>query len=135
MKQKKRNTMMNKHLLIFLISTLFTSCSPKIMGTWTVKKYQRVTPGEQSTTLSNIGTMTFDKDNTGSKQLDYTVLGIEQSDSAPFKWSATEKYITIEGDDSEISKTWIYLENKNKFQKWKSTDGENNVQTLELIKE
>lgn len=121
-------------LILFTIGTL-VSCSPQIAGTWTVQKYQRVTPGEQGTTLSNIGTMTFNKDNTGTKQLDYTVLGIEQSDSAPFTWSTTENYITIEGDDSEIAKTWIYLETKNKFQKWKSTDGENNVQTLELTKE
>ena len=121
--------------LMLLSAFLFTSCAHKLVGTWTVQKYERVTPGEQGTTLQNIGTMTFNKDNTGQKQLDYTVLGIEQSDSAPFTWSSTENYVTIEGDDSELAKTWIYLENKNKYQKWKSTDGENNVQTLELVKE
>lgn len=123
-----------KYQCIVLAVVLLSSCAPKLVGTWTVQKYQRVTPGEQGTILSNIGTMTFNKDNTGNKQLDYTVLGIEQSDSAPFTWSTTENYITIEGDDTEISKTWIFLKNKNKSQKWKSTDGENNVQTLELIK-
>ncbi len=127
--------MKNKYIILVLSITFLNSCAPKLVGTWTVQKYQRVTPGEQGTTLSNIGTMTFNKDYTGNKQLDYTVLSIEQSDSAPFTWSTTESYITIEGDDSEISKTWIFLENKNKSQKWKSTDGENNVQTLELIKE
>jgi len=120
-------------LLITMI-LVGTSCSHKLVGTWTVHKYERMTPGEQGTILSNIGTMTFNKDETGQKDLDYTVLGIQQSDSAPFTWSSTEKYVTIEGDDSEIAKTWIYLENKNKSQKWKSTDGENNVQTLELVK-
>lgn len=125
---------MKTFIALLSIGTLL-SCSPQIVGTWTVQKYERLTPGEQGTTLSNIGTMTFDKNNTGTKKLDYTVLGIEQSDSAPFTWSTTENYITIEGDDSEIAKTWIYLETKNNFQKWKSTDGENNVQTLELVKE
>lgn len=121
--------------LALVIAIFLTSCAHKLVGTWTVQKYERVTPGEQGTTLSNIGTMTFKKNNTGEKKLDYTVLGIEQSDAAPFTWSSTENYITIEGDDSEINKTWIYLENSSKFQKWKSTDGENNVQTLELVKE
>lgn len=124
-----------KAITTIVLLSIIASCSPQIVGTWTVQKYERVTPGEQGTTLSNIGTMTFNKDKTGTKQLDYTVLGIEQSDSAPFTWSTTENYITIEGDDSEIAKTWIYLETKNDFQKWKSTDGENNVQTLELTKE
>ncbi len=114
---------------------LFFSCSPKLVGTWNVDQYERVTPGEQRTTLSNIGTMTFNVDQTGQKRLNYTVLGIRQSDSTPFTWSTTDNYITIEGADSEITKTWIYLENKNKQQKWKSTNGQNNVQTLILSKE
>lgn len=122
-------------LAFAFVTLLFSSCSHRLVGTWTVQKYARTTPGDQGTTLTNIGTMTFNKNNNGDKQLDYTVLGIEQSDSAPFEWSATEKFVTITGDDSEISKTWIYIENKGKFQKWQSTDGENNVQTLELVKE
>jgi len=73
---------------------------------------------------------------TSSKQkLNYTVLGVEKNDSTPFEWEATENYITINSEDSEISKTWIYLENKRKSQKWKSTDGKNQVQTLELVKQ
>lgn len=128
--------MNSKLVLTFLLfSILLTSCSHRLVGTWTVQKYERITPGEQGTILSNIGTMTFKKDNTGEKQLDYTVLGIQQSDMAPFTWSATEKYVTISGEDSDLNKTWIYIENKGKFQKWKSTDGNNNVQTLELVKE
>ena len=125
----------NRIFLIVLTLTLFFSCSPKIVGTWSVQKYQRTTLGEKGTTLQNIGTMTFNRNNTGEKNLDYRILGVERRDAAPFEWSSTEKYITIEGGDSELSKTWIYLENKNKFQKWKSTDGKNTVQTLELIRE
>ncbi|MGB5819702.1 MAG: hypothetical protein WBG90_09475 [Saonia sp.] len=127
---------MKKSIITSILAiALLTSCSHRLVGTWTVQKYARTTPGNQGTTLTNIGTMTFNKNNTGDKQLEYTVLGIEQSDLAPFEWSATEKFVTITGDDSEISKTWIYIENKGKFQKWQSTDGENNVQTLELAKQ
>jgi len=120
--------------IIALVVSL-TSCSHRLVGTWTVQKYQTLTPGNQGTTLSNIGTMTFDKDRTGKKQLDYKVLGIQRNDVAPFEWSATEKFVTIKGEASDLTKTWIYIENKSKFQKWQSTDGSNNVQTLELIKQ
>lgn len=120
---------------IIVVFGLFSSCSHRLVGTWTVQKYQTVTPGDQSTTLSNIGTMTFDKDNSGRKQLDYKVLGLQRNDTAPFEWEATEKFVTIKGESSELTKTWIYIENKSKFQKWQSTDGSNKVQTLELVKE
>lgn len=122
-------------LALTALAASLTSCSHRLVGTWTVQKYQTVTPGDQGTTLSNIGTMTFDKDRTGKKQLDYKVLGISRNDTAPFEWSATEKFVTIKGENSDLTKTWIYIEDKSKFQKWQSTDGSNNVQTLELIKQ
>lgn len=129
--------MKTKNTFVCLVLSLFflSSCSHRLVGTWTVKTYERTTPGEQGVSLSNIGTMTFESDNTGMKELDYTVLGIKKDDTAPFTWSATEKYVTIEGDDSDLTKTWIYMENDKKYQKWQSTDGANNVQTLELTKE
>jgi len=104
------------------------------VGTWNVQKYERKTPGEEGMSVSNIGSITFNKDNTGVKNLDYSLLGISAKDKTPFEWSATEKFVTIESEDSEIAKTWIYIENKGKFQKWQSTDGNNQVQTLELGK-
>ncbi|WP_281541617.1 lipocalin family protein [Maribacter aestuarii] len=114
---------------------LFASCSPKLVGTWNVEKYERSTPGEQGMSVSNIGTITFNKNGTGTKNLDYSLLGVSKKDATPFTWSTTEQFITIEGDESEFTKTWIYIENKSDYQKWQSTDGANNVQTLELVKE
>ncbi len=117
-------------ILIFML----TSCSARLIGTWNVERYQRATPGEQGMAVSNIGTITFEKNGNGTKNLDYSLLGVSKEDASPFKWSATEEFITIEGDDSELSKTWIFIENKNDYQKWQSTDGANSVQTLELVK-
>lgn len=117
-------------ILIFML----TSCSARLIGTWNVEQYKRATPGEQGMAVSNIGTITFEKNGNGTKNLDYSLLGVSKKDASPFKWSATEEFITIEGDDSELSKTWIFIENKNDYQKWQSTDGANSVQTLELIK-
>lgn len=117
-------------LLLFLTA----SCSHRLVGTWNVQKYEQKTPGVEGMLVNNIGTITFDKNGTGEKNLNYSLLGISAKDVTPFEWSATEQFVTIEGENSEIAKTWIYIENKGKFQKWQSTDGANNVQTLELNK-
>ncbi len=129
--------MKTRALTIFSVSLVFilTSCAHRLVGTWTVQKYENVSPGEKGISVQNVGSISFDKDGTGQKEMNYTVLGIEKDDSTPFEWSATENYITIDSEDSDISKTWIFLENKNKIQKWKSTDGKNQVQTLELVKQ
>lgn len=119
---------------ILILLFLFTSCSPRLIGTWNVEKYQRATPGEEGMSVSNIGTITFERNGKGTKNLDYSLLGVSKKDATPFEWSATEEFITIEGDNSELSKTWIFIENKNDYQKWQSTDGSNNIQTLELSK-
>lgn len=128
--------MKTKAFLFATISILFlfTSCAHRLVGTWNVQKYERKTPGEQGMSVSNIGTITFDGNGSGVKNLDYSLLGVSSRDQTPFEWSATEQFVTIEGEDSELTKTWIYIENDRKFQKWQSTDGANNVQTLELVK-
>lgn len=71
----------------------------------------------------------------GEKNLNYSVLGIQRDDKLPFKWTWNDgKYISIESNGSDFSKTWIIMTNKKKYQKWKSTDGTNNVQIIELKK-
>lgn len=125
---------MKKLITLLFITALFTSCSHKLVGEWTVNKYQTTQPGEQEITLNNIGTMTFKSNNEGEKNLDYTVLGLTKKDNIPFTWEATEKYVTIISENSDFAKTWIILESKGNSQIWKSTNGENEVQTIELSK-
>ncbi|HRE76965.1 MAG TPA: hypothetical protein PLL09_03980 [Flavobacterium sp.] len=120
--------------LSFVAVLFLTSCSEKIVGTWNVQKFETIKPGEQNISLNNIGTITFNKNNTGEKSLYYNVLGVETKDDVPFKWNLNEPYITIESENSSIAKTWILIENNRKSQKWKSTDGSNEIQTLELTK-
>lgn len=114
---------------------VFISCSPRITGTWTVQRYETTTPGEQTVSLSNVGTMEFHKNGTGNKKLNYSILGIQRDDQLPFIWTWDNgKYVSIKSDGSDFSKTWIIISNKRKFQQWKSTDGSNNIQILELKK-
>lgn len=120
--------------LLFIIIILISSCTHRLTGTWTVQKYSNETPGQPGIVLSNIGTMTFENNGKGEKSLKYTVLGIERDDNQPFKWSASDDYVTIESRNSDFDKTWIILKSKGKYQLWKSTDGKNQVQVLELAK-
>lgn len=112
----------------------FSSCSHRLVGTWALDKYSRVNPGEQAVTLNHIGTMTFNPNGNGQKEVKYTMLGSTHKDNASFTWTATDKYVTLESPNSDFSKIWIIITNKRKFQKWQSTDGANNIQTIELSK-
>jgi hypothetical protein len=117
-----------------LTSVLFVSCSQRLVGTWNVQKYETTTPGQQGIVLQNIGTITFKGNNTGEKQLNYSIMGIVREDKVPFKWSLNERFLTIDSEGSDLSKTWIIMEDSKKYQKLKSTDGANEVQILELNK-
>lgn len=113
---------------------ILASCSPKMVGTWDITKYENKTVGGQDIKVTHIGTMSFKKDHTGVKQLNYSILSNQISDSSDFKWSKEEETITITGEGSQLNKTWIIIEDGKKNQKWKSTDGSNTVQVIELKK-
>lgn len=118
-----------------LALAMLTSCSPRMVGTWTVQRFETTQPGQQGVSLNNIGTVEFKKGGTGEKNIGYSALGVTHTDNNPFKWIWNDgKYMTIEGEGSEFAKTWIVISNKKKFQKWKTTDGTNNVQIIELKK-
>lgn len=126
--------MKKQTIFTLLVVMLLAACSEKIVGTWNVEKYETMKPGNQNITLTNVGSITFNKDNTGAKNINYQIMGVETLDDFPFTWNINEGYITIESVNSELSKTWIILEDKGKIQKWKSTDGSNQIQTLVLKK-
>lgn len=132
------NFMMKTKFLItaFYIISLSSllSCSHKLVGTWNVDKYETVSLDQQGISLSNIGTITFKGNQTGEKNIKYKVLGIHRNDNLGFDWAANENYVSIKNGGAEFSKTWIILESKRNIQRWKSTDGNNQVQILHLSK-
>jgi len=69
--------------------------------------------------------------------LTYEVFQIQREDNLPFRWVASDMFVTLDGDkeQSDFIKTWIIVENRRRYQKWRSTDGQNQVQTLELSKQ
>lgn len=134
-KEKNLNIMKKALPLLSVISLMFlASCSPKVVGTWQITGYENKTIGGEQINVSNIGTMTFKKGNHGLKEIKYSVLANQVSDTTSFKWKTDESTITIQSDGSDLNKTWIVMKNTGKVQVWKSTDGKNTVQTLELKK-
>ena len=126
---------MKKNFLSICIAFIaLVSCSPKLTGTWNIDKYETTKPGEQTVSMNNIGTMTFKKNGDGEKNISYTIFGRTRTDNSRFGWYSTGPYVGIESPGSDFSKTWIIITNKRKEQKWKSTDGANGVQILELSK-
>jgi len=131
---------MKKSLLITVLSTLFiTSCSPKLAGTWNVDRYEVDNQKGQNITTRNAGEIVLNKNGTGEKNINYSMFQNEFSDLQEFRWNMQgEDLITITSTNSykksDFDKTWIMVTNSKKKQVWKSTDGKNSVQVLELSK-
>ncbi len=121
-------------LAAVMVTALFMSCSQGIVGTWSIQKYESTVPDQQVVILSNVGTISFDRNGTGEKEVSYTVFDLTKTDNSPFTWTITDNFITIVSDGSEFSKTWIQVENQKDYQYLTSTDGQNRVQILELRK-
>ncbi|HSP83733.1 MAG TPA: hypothetical protein VLN72_08365 [Gillisia sp.] len=130
---------MRKLLFIAAIAIFFTGCSPKLVGTWNIDKYEVDNQKGQNFTTRNAGELVLKKNGTGSKNVEYNMFQNEFSDLQDFRWSMQgENIININSTDSrqksEFDKTWIMVTNTKKKQVWKSTDGKNTVQILEMSK-
>lgn len=114
------------------LAVLASACSPRIVGTWNVQKYETLIPGQQAISVNNVGTIEFNRNNTGNKDIRYNVIGIARENTGAFTWSYTKSYLTIKASDSEFAKIWLLVENKRNFQRLQATNGKNQIQTLEL---
>ncbi len=123
-----------KNILSLLIAAaLFSACSNSIVGTWKVAKYESK-EANNSISLSDIGTITFNKNNKGEKAISYTILGEQKVDNSPFTWEEANNTVTVKSKDSDFDKIWLVISNKRKAKKLQSTDGTTGVQTLMLVK-
>ena len=127
--------MKSKLLLLVAIISL-ASCSPNIVNTWNIDKYEVVSDKGQNTTSQNIGSIIFKKNGKGTKDIHYNVLHNDYLDKSEFNYELHDDYIVIKStkksDKSALNKTWIIVSDKSKSQVWKSTDGNESVQVLEL---
>ncbi len=131
---------MKRIIFITALMLCFTSCSPKLVGTWNIDRYEVDNQQGQNFTTRNAGELTIKKNGTGEKNVQYNMFQNEFSDMQSFRWNMQgEDIITITStnskEKSEFDKTWIMITNSKKKQVWKSTDGRNTVQTLEMSKQ
>jgi len=124
-----------KFSALLMIAIMFASCSSKIVGTWTIANYEESTPGQKGMSFQNIGTITFNKDGSGAKDINYSIMGMQMTDALPFTWKQHDNLLVIDGAESDLAKTWIIMESKKKSQSWKSTDGANEIHKLKLRKD
>ena len=106
--------------------------SRRLRGTWNIVNYDVQRPDVRAAAMPNYGTITFNKNGTGILNATNMFLDIARRGNHNFEWNNTENTVVIKSNNSEFSKSWIVMTNKKGQQIWKSTDGANAVQTLEL---
>lgn len=128
--------MKTKLPLLALFVLLFTACSSDLVHTWNIDRFEIIRDNGQRTNANNIGTITFNENGSGNKNISYSIFGNNYSDKTPFNWEKHQGYIILEstkkGVSSRLTKAWIIVTNEAKKQIWKSTDGKNSIQILEL---
>ena len=105
----------------------------RLRGTWEISRYDVNDTRAAARASSDLGTITFNKNHTGVVEIRNVFTDNRgNADSRSFRWSNTANSVTISGDYADLSKAWIVITNKKKFQLWKSTDGYNRIQEIEL---
>lgn len=128
---------------ILAIAFLLNGCasatkdfSKRMRGTWKIVNYGVERPETRSLTAGaapDYGSITFNKDGTGSVDNSSIFDNLTaRSGQHKFNWNNTENIVVMRGEGASFSKSWIVVTNKNDQQVWKSTDGTNQVNTLEL---
>jgi hypothetical protein len=119
-------------LLTFWGCSAERKLAKRLEGDWQVVRYESENQRDQGVALSNIGSFTFYDRNRGEQNITYSGYQNSFPSNRDFRWSNTAEYVTLENALSRNPKSWIIVENKKSYQKWKSTDGSTGVQVLEL---
>lgn len=131
----------NRILLIATAFTLFVSCSAekklakRLVGEWNIVSYseQFHATGASEVTLTNIGTLMLNKNGTGDKSINFSIMSRTVTDTLSFNWNNTVDKVTLMGsEESLFAKTWLVMSSKKNEQVWRSTDNEGNSQRMEL---
>jgi hypothetical protein len=112
----------------------FTACSPRPVGNWNVLRFEVIKQGESGLIINNVGSIEFKRNGRGEKNIQYSILGITKFDNLPFEWVRHGNSVTISGNNTDFAKSWIIARDKRRFQQWKSTDGANTIQIIELAR-
>lgn len=118
-------------VLAAVLMTALGSCSSQIVGKWEISKYSTITADEDSPSMTNAGTMTFEREGKGINDISFSILGSGRDEAQNFTWKMGENHIRITNEDG-TERVWIIVESKRSSQKWKFVDQDNNIHVLEL---
>lgn len=125
---------MKSKLLLLLSVLLLTSCSNSLVHTWNIDRLETLRENGENSTYNNIGTITLNKNKTGNNN--FSIIELDETDKNSFKWEEKGGYIILKSAKSEaesrLFKAWIMTQNSAKKQVWKSTNGKNDIQIIEL---
>ena len=125
-------------LLLAALAALLPGCSAekkfanRLRGQWQITKYDVNDARLALEPYTNLGTITFHKNHTGEVDIKNIFTANRRTGVRQIKWTNTANSVTIQGEDQELAKAWIVVTNKKKTQLWKSTDGYNHIQEIEL---
>lgn len=127
---------MKNATIILLLSLAVTSCTPKIVGSWNIDRYEIDNYKGENLSARNAGDIQINKNGTGQKNLSIKFFDRQSGQSESFRWDYKDQILRIYDVDSrqssDFAKSWIVTTNKKKKQVWKSTDGSNSIQIIEL---
>lgn len=125
---------------VFVMGACLFGCSAekrlgnRLEGQWQIARYNTNDLGSQRVDLSNIGTIDFNNNQTGRRDVTYGLFQNTFVVNREFRWSNTADYVIFNDAVSDSAKAWIIIENRKARQLWKSTNGSGGVQVLELRK-
>ena len=131
--------MLFRSLAFLFVVSLLASCTAekrfhrRLVGTWDVVTYEQRFPNGENEVASDLGTVTFHKNGSGSNDISVLTRGVRKPDNSDFSWKNTIDEVTILSRNTLLAKSWIVVRNKKSQQIWKSTI-QANVQTMELRK-
>ncbi|HOY04979.1 MAG TPA: hypothetical protein PLO67_06230 [Saprospiraceae bacterium] len=125
-------------LAIFLLSACASASkqfSNRLVGNWEIVQYKtEIQDMRRTTAFPPYRSISFMKKGRGHVAANTQYPDEKGGQGFDFEWTNTENTVTMRGFDTEFARSWIVVENKKSKQVWKSTDGANGVQTLELRK-
>ncbi|MCC6279053.1 MAG: hypothetical protein IT262_00530 [Saprospiraceae bacterium] len=124
-------------LTIFMLGSCASATkqfSNRLQGQWEIVQYKTEIQQLQRTAFPPYRSITFMKKGRGRVSANNEYSAEKGGQGFDFEWSCTENTVTMRGFDTDFARSWIVVENKKSKQVWKSTDGANGVQTLELKK-
>ncbi len=125
-------------LLLLLLGGLCACSAQKrlqrrLVGVWSVTRYEILYPSGQREETFNVGTVVFNRNGSGDNDMPILTRNVRTPESRRFSWKNTDQSVAIVSENTFLAKAWIVVENRRTRQVWRSTTNEL-VQTMELQK-